>query len=118
MTYTDETYTTLARVALDAIDLQLAAGSDEVALPRDAAALVACALHDLPDLLDMRTRIQQVLLLNTGQNRRLYGLDFEAGMVKALCIVHSILNPGSSIDDVFSRITDAERPPNTQGGVR
>ena len=33
--------------ALDAIDLQLAAGSDEVALPRDAAALVACALHDL-----------------------------------------------------------------------
>ena len=36
---------------LDAIDLQLAAGSDEVALPRDAAALVACALHDLPDLL-------------------------------------------------------------------
>ena len=33
------------------IDLQLAAGSDEVALPRDAAALVACALHDLLDLL-------------------------------------------------------------------
>ena len=32
---------------LDAIDLQLAAGSDEVVLPRDAAALVACALHDL-----------------------------------------------------------------------
>ena len=34
-------------VALDAIDLQLAAGSDEVVLPRDAAELVACALHDL-----------------------------------------------------------------------
>ena len=33
--------------ALDAIDLQLAADSDEVVLPRDAAALVACALHDL-----------------------------------------------------------------------
>ena len=33
--------------ALDAIDLQLAAGGDEVVLPRDAAALVACALHDL-----------------------------------------------------------------------
>ena len=32
---------------LDAIDLQLAAGSDEVVLPRDAAELVACALHDL-----------------------------------------------------------------------
>ena len=32
---------------LDAIDLQLAADSDEVMLPRDAAALVACALHDL-----------------------------------------------------------------------
>ena len=47
MTYTDETYTTLARVALDAIDLQLAAGSNGVVLPRDAAALVACALHDL-----------------------------------------------------------------------
>ena len=37
--------------ALDAIDLQLAAGSDEVMLPRDAAALMACALHDLPNLL-------------------------------------------------------------------
>lgn len=36
---------------LDAIDLQLAAGSDEVMLPRDAAALMARALHDLPDLL-------------------------------------------------------------------
>ena len=33
--------------ALDAIDLQLAADSDEVSLPRDAAELVACALHDL-----------------------------------------------------------------------
>ena len=33
--------------ALDAIDLQLAAGSDEVVLPRDAAVLVVCALHDL-----------------------------------------------------------------------
>ena len=33
--------------ALDAIDLQLAADSDEVVLPRDAAELVACALHDL-----------------------------------------------------------------------
>ena len=33
--------------ALDAIDLQLAAGGDGVVLPRDAAALVACALHDL-----------------------------------------------------------------------
>ena len=36
--------------ALDAIDLQLAAGSDGVVLPRDAAALVACALHDLLDV--------------------------------------------------------------------
>ena len=35
--------------ALDAIDLQLAADSPEVVLPRDAAALVACALHDLLD---------------------------------------------------------------------
>ena len=33
--------------ALDAIDPQLAADSDEAVLPRDAAALVACALHDL-----------------------------------------------------------------------
>ena len=37
--------------ALDAIDLQLAAGGDGVVLPRDAAAMVACALHDLLDLL-------------------------------------------------------------------
>ena len=33
--------------ALDTIDLQLTADSDEVVLPRDAAELVACALHDL-----------------------------------------------------------------------
>ena len=32
---------------LDAIDLQLTADSDEVVLPRGAAVLVACALHDL-----------------------------------------------------------------------
>ena len=32
---------------LDAIDLQLAADSDEVVLSRDAAVLIACALHDL-----------------------------------------------------------------------
>ena len=42
---------TLLEVA-DAIDLQLVPpASVEVVLPRDAAALVACALHDLPDLL-------------------------------------------------------------------
>lgn len=33
--------------AADAIDLQLLNGADEVVLPRDAAELVACALHDL-----------------------------------------------------------------------
>lgn len=33
--------------ALDAIDLQLLNGADEVVLPRDDAELVACALHDL-----------------------------------------------------------------------
>ena len=64
---------------------------------------VAQACFDLDNL---RTRIQEVLLLDTGQNRRLYGLDFEAGMVKALCIVHSILNPGSPIADSLSRITE------------
>ena len=52
----------------------------------------------------LRTRIRHVLLLNTGQNRSLYGLDFEAGMMKALCIVHTILNPGSTIDDILSKI--------------
>lgn len=52
----------------------------------------------------LRTRIRHVLLLNTGQNRSFYGIDFEAGMVKALCIVHTILNPGSTIDDILSKI--------------
>ena len=69
----------------------------------------------IPDPLDMRTRVQQVLSLTTGQNRSLYGLDFEAGMVKALCAVHAILDPGSSFDDVFYRVIDAEHRPNTQG---
>ena len=37
--------------ALDMVDLQLAADSDEVSLPRDAAALVAHALQDLLTIL-------------------------------------------------------------------
>ena len=37
--------------ALDMIDLQLAADSDEVVLQRDAAVLVAHALHDLLTIL-------------------------------------------------------------------
>ena len=57
----------------------------------------------------LRTRIQKALLLDTGQNRSLYGLDFEAGMVKALCIVHSILNPGSPIDDILSKFAGGEQ---------
>lgn len=61
------------------------------------------------DLDNLNTRVQKVLRLGTGQNWRLYGFDFEAGMVKALCMVHSILNPGSPIDDILSRITDAEQ---------
>ena len=57
----------------------------------------------------LRTRVQKVLLLDTGRNRRLYGIDFEAGMVKALCTVHSILNPGSPIADIFSKIAEGEQ---------
>lgn len=60
----------------------------------------------------LRTRIQQVLLLDTGQNRSLYGIDFEAGMVKALYIVHSILNPGQTIDDILSEIREEEEALN------
>ena len=37
--------------ALNMIDLQLATDSYEVSLPRDAAVLVACALHDLLTIL-------------------------------------------------------------------
>ena len=32
-----------------------------------------------------------VLTINTGDNRSVYGLDFEAGMCKALAIVHQTI---------------------------
>ena len=76
---------------------------------------VSPGCENCSDLDNLRTRVQQVLSLTTGQNRSLYGLDFEAGMVKALCAVHAILDPGSSFDDVFYRVIDAEHRPNTQG---
>ena len=41
-----------------------------------------------------------------------------AALLTDLLDMHSILDPGSAIDDVFSRITDAGRHPNPQGGVR
>lgn len=36
----------------------------------------------------MLAALRAVLAIDTGDNRNVYGLDFEAGMVKALWIVH------------------------------
>lgn len=55
--------------------------------------VVVEALDRLAELEGMRS---QILALNTGDNRRLYGVDFEAGMVKALYMVNNIL--GNNVD--------------------
>lgn len=39
----------------------------------------------------MLTALRAVLAIHTGDNRSLYGLDFEAGMCKALAIVHQTI---------------------------
>ena len=43
------------------------------------------------DIPDMLAALRAVLTINTGDNRNVYGIDFEAGMVKALWIVHQTI---------------------------
>lgn len=52
------------------------------------AAFIAHARTDVPDLL---AAVRAVLAIDTGDNRNVYGLDFEAGMCKALAIVHQTI---------------------------
>lgn len=42
-------------------------------------------------VLPLIAALEAVMALNTGDNRRLYGNDFEAGMAKALWMVHSAI---------------------------
>ena len=39
----------------------------------------------------MRAALEAVLAIDTGDNRSLYGIDFEAGMVRALWLVHGVI---------------------------
>lgn len=49
---------------------------------------IANARQDVPLLVET---IEEILKINTGNNRELYGIDFEAGMAKALWLVHQIV---------------------------
>ena len=49
---------------------------------------IANARQDVPLLVET---IEEILEINTGNNRELYGVDFEAGMAKALWLVHQIV---------------------------
>ena len=40
---------------------------------------------------DLQARIRQAKAITTGNNRHIYGNDFEAGMARALWLVHQIL---------------------------
>ena len=55
--------------------------------------MVMQQLHDVRAERDaLRARIKAALSINTGDNRRLYGNDFEAGMAKALWLVKCALD--------------------------
>lgn len=49
---------------------------------------IANARQDVPLLVET---LEAILEINTGNNRELYGIDFEAGMAKALWLVHQIV---------------------------
>ena len=49
---------------------------------------IAHARQDVPLLVET---LEAILEINTGNNRELYGVDFEAGMDKALWLVHQIV---------------------------
>ena len=49
---------------------------------------IAHARQDVPLLVET---LEAILEINTGNNRELYGVDFEAGMAKALWLVHQIV---------------------------
>lgn len=57
-------------------------------MKRDDAEFIAHARTDVPALV---AALRAVLAIDTGDNRNVYGLDFEAGMVKALWIVHQTI---------------------------
>ena len=52
-------------------------------------AFIAHARTDVPALL---AALRAVLAIDIGENRSVYGIDFEAGMCKALAIVHKTID--------------------------
>lgn len=59
--------------------------------PREEAVediLYRTAASDVPDLV---AALEAVLRIDTGDNRAIYGNDFEAGMAKALHLVHKTI---------------------------
>lgn len=65
------------------------------ARPTDAE-FIASARSDLPAL---SKALRAALAINTGDNRTLYGNDFEAGMAKALWLVHEAIQAALAVND-------------------
>ena len=62
--------------------------------PTDAD-FIAAARKDVPEMLEA---LQRIATLNTGNNRELYGVDFEAGMAKALWMVRAAMAQAFHVD--------------------
>ena len=62
--------------------------------PTDAE-FIAAARMDVPEML---RALQRIASLNTGNNRELYGVDFEAGMAKALWMVRAAMAYALHVD--------------------
>ena len=62
---------------------------------RNAYLALADSVADIPTLMaeieHLQAQIRRVKAITTGNNRHIYGNDFEAGMAKALWLVHQIL---------------------------
>ena len=59
------------------------------------ADFIATASKDVPEMLEA---LQRIAALNTGNNRELYGVDFEAGMAKALWMVRAAMAHALHVD--------------------
>ena len=77
----------------DARDADIATDYEGVWYDKGDAEFIADARSFVPKAI---AALDAVLALNTGDNRHLYGNDFEAGMAKALWLAHSAIEQALS----------------------
>lgn len=78
----------LARIKARAETAEPYAEQIDAGYPPHSESMVLQSQADVPRLVEA---IEAVLEINTGDNRSIYGIDFEVGMVKALHLVHRAL---------------------------